>query len=105
MEINTQHNRRNAQVHRYGRMEERALRKVVILGGSVVLCMVFSLIIAINVYDGEWDRTEKLISLVISAVGFTAFGLIIAGYLIHHVRKSRQSRLNDNMVSLEPTND
>lgn len=91
---------RQPPVRLYRRMGESAMKKVVILGGSTLLCILFSLIITVNMLDTEWEKTEKWISLIISTIGLIVFFTIIITYIIFHAKKGRRENLEDNTVSL-----
>lgn len=87
-------------VRQYRRMGESAMKKVVILGGSTLLCILFSLIITVNIIDKEWEETEKWISLIISTIGLIVFLVVIITYIIFHARKGTHENSEENTVSL-----
>ena len=87
-------------VRTYRRMGESAMKKVVILGGSTLLCILFSLIITVNVIDTEWEAKEKWISLIISTIGLVVFFTVIITYIIFHAKKGSRDNSEDNTVSL-----
>ncbi|CAG9800640.1 unnamed protein product [Chironomus riparius] len=86
-------------VRTYRRMGESAMKKVVILGGSTLLCILFSLIITVNVIDTEWEAKEKLISLIISTIGLVIFFTVIITYIIFHAKKGRRDNSEDNTIT------
>jgi p-aminobenzoyl-glutamate transporter AbgT len=70
-------------------MSESVIQKTVIVGGSLLIIMCFTLICVTEILDGTAeDLPEERVAFIISIVGIIVFSSILAAYGIHHIRKN-----------------
>jgi NADH:ubiquinone oxidoreductase subunit 6 (subunit J) len=77
--------------HRQYNLGEKTMKKIVIIGGSMMMLILFTLIFVVNIRDQEWHE-EKLIAFCISTVGLVMFSSILVSYGIYHLRRERMRR-------------
>lgn len=74
--------------YRQYNLTENTLKKIVIVGGSFMMFILFLLIFIVNIRDQEWHE-EKLIAFCISTVGLVIFSSILISYGIYHWKRER----------------
>ncbi|KAG5679360.1 hypothetical protein PVAND_008930 [Polypedilum vanderplanki] len=77
---------------------EKTMKKIVILGGSFMMFILFLLIFIVNIRDQEWHE-EKLIAFCISTVGLVIFSSILISYGIYHLKRERIRSANSSICT------
>lgn len=78
--------------YRYRSVDENTMKKIVVIGGSIMLLILFALIFAVNMQNKNWNDSEKVIGFCISIAGLLIFSSILVSYSIHQLKKSAQRR-------------
>lgn len=90
-----------ARIHQHQRMKEGSIQKTVIIGGSSLMIICFTLIIVTEIIDNPLhDTPEERIAFVISLFGLMVFSTILIAYAIYLVHRER-THIVDTEFSIE----